>query len=166
MSQCSSPSGLGFLAGLALAMVALPHPGAAAEPSRSVRDQGMSFTPLFDTNRRFKPKKTFRLRFRAEDKRSHLPLALKDLSFSLRHGPGDAGIALSAREVKKGVFEVPFTPAGPGQYWVVAALNGAPAGSMRDVRLGVVGVVDGLIELPPEADAELIHTRKLSSRSH
>jgi hypothetical protein len=67
--------------------------------------------------------------------------------------------------LKKGVFEVPFTPAGPGQYAVAVQIRGAPAGSLPPVRLGVVGVADGLIEEQPEADAELKQRKRFGWRS-
>ena len=146
-----------------MAVAAVPRSGAAGAPSRAVRANRVSFAPLFDTHTRFKPKKTVNLRFRAKDK--GVPVALGDISFSLRHGPGDAGTPLRARELKKGVFEVPFTPAGPGQYAVVAAIRGTPADSILPVRLGVVGVADGLIEEPPSADVDVTQRKKARGRS-
>jgi hypothetical protein len=149
-----SPSRVALLATLALALAAVPRPGEAGEAPKPVRARKVSVVPLFDTNKRFKPKKTFKLQFRAKEKGSGAPVALDDISFSLRHGPGDAGTQLPARELKKGVFEVPFTPPGPGQYAVVASIRGAPAASIPPVRLGVVGMAEGIIEEPAEADAD------------
>jgi len=150
------------VAGLALAALARP---AEAGEGNLPRARKVSLVPLFDANKRFKPKKTFKLQFRAREKPSGAPVALDDISFSLRHGPGDAGTQLPARELKKGVFEVPFTPAGPGQYAVVASVRGAPAASIPPVRLGVVGVADGIIEEPPEADADVARKgRKLGKK--
>jgi hypothetical protein len=161
----SPPSRLALLATLALALAALSPPSEAGEPSRPLRARKVSLTPLFDVHTRFKPKKTFKLRFRAREKASGAPVAMDDISFSLRHGPVDPGTRLPAREVKEGVFEVPFTPLGPGQYAVVASIRGAPAASIPPVRLGVVGVADGLIEEPPEADAEAARKgRRLGKR--
>jgi hypothetical protein len=157
-----------MLAGLALALAAVPRAVAAGEPRQAARAKAreVSFAPLFDTNTRFRPKKRVKLRFRAQYKVSAAPpLAFEDISFFLRHGPGDAGSRLPARMLKKGIFEVPFTPDGPGQYTVAVQIRGAPAGSPPPVRLGVVGVVDGLIEEPPEADAELTQRKKISGRS-
>jgi hypothetical protein len=163
--RVSSRSRLALLATLALAVAAVPRPGAAGEPGTAIRAKKVSFAPLFDTHKRFKPKQTVKLRFRAKDKATGAPVALKDISLVLRHGPRDAGIPLAVRELKRGIFEVPFTPAGPGQYTVVAAIRGAPEGLISPVRLGVVGVADGLIEEPPEADAEVKQRKRMSGRS-
>jgi hypothetical protein len=147
-------SRLALLATLVLALAAVAPPSEAGEASSPLRARKVSLVPLFDTHKRFKPKKTFKLRFRAREKASGAPVAMEDISFSLRHGPHDAGTQLPARALKEGVFEVPFTPLGPGQYAVVASIRGAPAASIPPVRLGVVGVADGLIEEPPEADVD------------
>ena len=48
-----------------------------------------------------------------------------------------------------------FTPQGPGQYWIAAAVRGVPGGSIPAVHLGVVGVAAGLIEVPPEEDVDV-----------
>jgi hypothetical protein len=164
MRASPSPSRVALLATLALALAAVPRPGEAGEAPKPVRARKVSVVPLFDTNKRFKPKKTFKLQFRAKDKGSGAPVALDDISFSLRHGPGDADSQLPARELKKGVFEVPFTPAGPGQYAVVASVRGAPAASIPPVRLGVVGVADGIIEEPPAADADVARKGRKSGK--
>ena len=138
---------------LLLALAAVPRRGEAAPANRPVRAKTASVVPLFDANKRFRPKKTFKLRFRALQA-SGAPVKLTDIAFALRHGPAGDDARLPARELKKGVFEVPFTPAGPGQYAVVASIAGTPAGSVAPVRLGVLGVADGIIEEPPEADVE------------
>jgi hypothetical protein len=161
----SSPSRVALLATLALALAAVAPPSEAGEASRPLRARKVSLVPLFDTNKRFKPKQTFKLRFRAREKASGAPVALDDISFSLRHGPVDPGTRLPARELKEGVFEVPFTPLGPGQYTVVASIRGAPAAAIPPVRLGVVGVADGLIEEPTEADVDAMRKgRKVGKR--
>jgi hypothetical protein len=154
MRVSASPSRVALLATLALALAALPRPGEAGEAGKAIRARKISLVPLFDTHKRFKPKKTFKLQFRAKDKASGAPVAMDDISFALRHGPADASTQLPARQLKEGVFEIPFTPPGPGQYAVVASIRGAPAASIPPVRLGVVGVADGIIEEPPEADAD------------
>ncbi|MFL5308872.1 MAG: hypothetical protein ACJ79H_00320 [Myxococcales bacterium] len=148
-----------LLAGMALALSAA---GAGAS-DRAARAKGVSFAPLFDTHTRFKPKRTVNLRFRATDK--GVPVALADISFSLRHRTGDAAVPLPARELKRGVFVVPFSPAGPGQYAVAAAIRGTPADSIPPVRLGVVGVSDGLVEEPPEADVDVTQRKRARGRS-
>jgi hypothetical protein len=154
---------LGLLAGMALALAAGPSAGEGRAPDRAARAKDVSLAPLFDTHTRFKPNKTVDLRFRAKDK--GVPVALSDISFSLQHRPGDAAVPLPARELKRGVFVVPFTPAGPGQYAVTAAIRGRPPGSIAPVRLGVVGLAAGLVEEPPEADAQVRRRARLSARS-
>jgi hypothetical protein len=138
---------------------AAPRAGFAAGATRSTRVRKVALVPLFDTNRRFKPKRTFKLRFRASEKASGAPVRGEEISFLLRHGPGAAGTRLPARELKKGVFEVAFKPLGPGQYALVASIRDVPGASVPPIHLGVVGVADGLVEEPPDADLELIRHR-------
>jgi hypothetical protein len=102
---------------------------------------------------------TFKLRFRARDKTSGAPVALDEISISLRHRPGEAGTPLPVRELKEGVFEVPFKPLGPGQYAVVASIRRVSAASIAPIRLGVVGFADGIIEEPSEADPDVMRHR-------
>jgi len=150
---------------MAIALAAVPRSGAAGAPSRPGRANRVSLAPLFDPHTRFKPKKTVKLMFRIKEKAASAPVALDGISFSLLHGPGATGVPLPAREVRKGVFEVPFTPPGPGQYAVVAALRGAPPDAIPPVRLGVVGVADGMIEEPPEADVDVTQRKRARGRS-
>ncbi|MFL5311047.1 MAG: hypothetical protein ACJ79H_11400 [Myxococcales bacterium] len=165
MRIASQRSRVALLATLALALFAIPRRGDAAAPAKKpVAGRKVSLVPLFDTNKRFKPKTTFKLQFRAKEKGSGAPVALDDISFSLRHGPGDSGTQLPARELKQGIFEVPFTPPGPGQYAVAVSIRGAAA-SIPPVRLGVVGLADGLVEEPPQADVDARRkARKLGKR--
>jgi hypothetical protein len=151
-----------FLAVLAL-VEAAQRPASAGEATRLVHPRKASLVPLFDTNRRFKPKKTFQLQFRAREKTSRAPVAADEISFSLLHGKDAAGTELPVRELKAGVFEVPFTPLGPGQYALVVSIRGVPAASIPPVRLGVVGVADGLVEQPPEADLDVSRHRGKSN---
>jgi len=141
-------SRLALFAGLSLAIAAVPPSWAAGDAGRGARAKGVSLAPLFDTHRRFKVKETAALRFRVQGAQ----VRAGEVSFSLRHGTESTGAGLPAKESKKGVFEVRFTPQAPGQYWIAAAVRGAPTGSIPAVRLGVVGVVDGLVEIPPEED--------------
>jgi hypothetical protein len=115
----------------------------------------VKLSPLFDTRTRFKPKQTVKLKFEAVEAKSGAPIGKGNIFFFLRHPLKKSGNPLAARAVKAGVFEVPFTPEGPGQYSVLVQVRGAQLGSIPPVRLGVVGVVDGLIEVPPEKDAEI-----------
>jgi hypothetical protein len=134
---------------LALTLAALPQAGSAGVKQASL-------SPLFDTTTRFKPKKTFRLRFRVQSA-SGAPVPKDDVMFTLQHGIDlkEPAIPLHARLVKSGVFEIPFSPEGPGQYRVFAAVRGTQAGSIAPVRLGVVGAVGGFVEVSPEKDAEM-----------
>ena len=149
-----------LLAGLALALVAAPRASAAGEPSQTsgVKAREVSVAPLFDVNTRFKKKKAVKLRFRAQYKGAGAPLAPNDISFSLKDPKGTES-PMPARLVKKGVFEVPFTPPGPGQYTVTVAIRGVREGAVRPIHLGVLGVADGLIELPEEKDKEFLRKR-------
>jgi hypothetical protein len=144
----------GLIAAFALVSTAAPRSSAAA----GTAGKAASFAPLFDAHQRFKPKKTFKLRFRATVKGA--PVARDEITFSLHHR--DEGAGLPARQVKPGVFEVRFDPREPGQYEVVASIRGLPADATAPVRLGVVGVADGMIELPPEADSEVVLGRGMS----
>ena len=138
---------------LALTLAALPRAGSAG-----VRQVALS--PLFNPRAPFKNKTAVNLKFQAKDVRTGAPVAKEDIAFSLRHGPKDPEVALKARQVKAGVFEVPFAPQGPGQYSVVVSVRGTQLGSIAPVRLGVIGVADGLTELGPEKDSEMTDRAK------
>ena len=142
-----------------MAVAAVSPSQAAGGPGRAARAKGVSLAPLFDTNMRFKVKKTAALRFRVKDEASGAPVRAGDISFSLRHGTDGASTELPAKESKKGVFEVRFTPQAPGGYWIAAAIPGAPDGSIPPVHLGVVGVAEGMVEVPPEEDPGTKRTR-------
>jgi hypothetical protein len=129
---------------LALALAVLPHAGSAGVKQASL-------SPMFDAHTRFKPNEIAKLRFRVQDG-SGAPVPEKDVTFSLRHGPKDAGFELPARAVKAGIFEVPFTPEGPGQYAIYVAVRGTQVGSIAPVRLAAVDV-EGLVELSIDKDA-------------
>jgi hypothetical protein len=122
---------------------------------------GLTLKPLFDTHARFKPKETVLLRFRLQG----ASVAARDISFSLLHGTSEPEKMVPARKLKGGVFVVPFTPRGPGRYAVLATVRGAKVGSIAPVHLGVVGVADGLIEEPPEADADVTHRSRGNPRA-
>jgi hypothetical protein len=138
-----------FLAALVFVSTAVPRPGAAASGN------AVSLVPLFDTHQRFQPEKTFKLRFRAT--REGAPVAASEISFTLRHGR-DA-VAMPVRAVKPGVVEVRFQPSGPGQYAVVPSVYGAPLTATPPVHIGVVGLSYGIVEVPPEEDAEFLKHR-------
>jgi len=141
---------------LALTLAALPRAGSAGVKQ-------VSLAPLFDTHMRFKPKNPVKLRFRLQD-RSGAPVARRDVTFSLRHGQKDVAAPLQARAVKPGVFEVPFAPQGPGLYLVVVAVRGTQVGSIAPVRLGVVGLAEGLVEVSADKDLEIKQQAKNGGR--
>jgi hypothetical protein len=138
---------------LALTLAALPRAGSAG-----VRQVALS--PLFNPRAPFKNKTAVKLKFQAKDASTGKPVAKEDIVFSLLHGPKDPAVELKARQVKAGVFEVPFAPQGPGQYAVVVSVRGTQLGSIAPVKLGVVGVADGIIELGPERDSEMTDRAK------
>jgi hypothetical protein len=150
---------------LAAALAAAPRPAPAAgkEPAAAGKARRVALQPLFDVHQRFKPKKTVLLRFRVQDARSGASLPLEDVSFLVK-GPNQPEAVATAHK-RGSVFVLPFTPSGPGRYAVLAAVRGAPVGSIAPIHLGVVGVSDGLIELGPEADAEVKHRARGNPRS-
>jgi hypothetical protein len=164
MTTARLASRLASLATMAIALAALPRPGTAAAATPRAIIPRASVVPLFDVGKRFKPHQTFKLRFRARDLNSGAAVAPSDISFSLRHATEKTAVDLPARRVKDGVFEVGFTPEGPGQYFVAASVLGVPASSIPPVRLGVVGMADGIVELPQEADAEMQRKAKKMAR--
>jgi hypothetical protein len=156
---------IAILGALAVMLAAAPRPASAAGQgtAASAKARRVTLQPLFDTQKRFKPKKTFLLRFRVQDAASGASLPLADVSFLVK-GPKDPETVAAARK-RGSVFVVSFTPAGPGRYALLATVRGAPVGSIAPIHLGVVGVSDGLTELGPEADAEVKHRGKGNPRS-
>jgi hypothetical protein len=102
-------------------------------------DRTVCFAPLFDAYTMFKVSERVQLRFRAREALSGIPIRSRDISFSLRRGTNGAARKLHMKAIKRGVFEVPFSPGGAGQYWVTASIRGATAKSIPSVRLWVVG---------------------------
>jgi hypothetical protein len=140
---------------LALSSAALPCAAAAGAGGRDAK-VAVKFAPLFNTMTRFQPKKLVKLRFKAVDAKTGAPVAKDQIVFRLRQGYGvTTETGLSAKQVKPGVFEVPFKPEGPGQYAVLAYVRGATAGEIAPVRLGVLGLADGLVEVPASEDADV-----------
>jgi hypothetical protein len=107
---------------------------------RAVLDRMVCFAPLFDAYTMFKVKQRVQLRFRAREALSGIPIRSRDISFTLRHGANGAARKLQMKAVKRGVFEVPFSPRGPGQYWVTVSIRGTTADSVPAVRLWVAGL--------------------------
>jgi hypothetical protein len=158
MRSLSSRVRLGVLAGLLVLASAAPRSEAAATARAKV-----SFAPLFDTNARFKVRQSVKLRFRASET-AH-PLALADVSVSLRRDPRDGEMRLPVRRLKGGIFEVPFSPMWPGEYLLAITVRGASKGPVVQVPLGVVGVAPGLVEVPPEKDGEVLQQRRGAGRT-
>ena len=150
---------LGALAGLLFLASAAPRSEAAAAAARGK----VSFAPLFDTNARFKVRKSLILRFRASE--TGHPPALADVSVSLRRDPRDGVMRLPVRRLKGGIFEVPFTPLWPGEYLLAINVRGASNAPAAQVSLGVVGVAPGLVEVPPEEDGEVLQQRRSAGRT-
>ncbi|MFL5442635.1 MAG: hypothetical protein ACJ79W_26060 [Myxococcales bacterium] len=143
-------TGLGLVVGAAPQARPAPVARVATHHSASRRTRAVSFAALFDTETTFKAKATVELRFRAREAISGDPIRDRDISFHLRRGAYGASIPLPVAEVRKGVFAVPFTPPGPGDYWLAAAVRGAPSGTIPEIRLGVLGVAEGPVEVRPE----------------
>jgi hypothetical protein len=139
---------------LALSLAALPQAGAAGEGGRSP-----AVKPLFNVHRMYKNKKAEKLRFNAVDS-SGKALHKGDVSFSMLHVREKAPVQVAAREVKDGVFEVRFAPKSPGLYILQPSVRGANPGSIAPVRLSVIGVQDGLIEVSPQEDGKILAKAK------
>jgi len=98
--------------------------------------------PLFEPDARVKIGETTKLRFAVRDRASAVPESLDDVSASVRHG-NDPEVKLPVQEVDNGVYEVPFTPHGPGQFTIVLSENGAQVSSRSVGAAGVAGAPDG-----------------------
>jgi hypothetical protein len=143
-------TGLGLVVSAAPQTRPVPVARIATHHSASRRTRAVSFAALFDTETTFKAKATVELRFRAREAISGDPIRDRDISFHLRRGADGASIPLPAAEVRKGVFALPFTPPGPGDYWLAAAVRGAPSGTIPEIRLGVLGLAEAPGEVRPE----------------
>jgi hypothetical protein len=111
--------------------------------------------PLFAPDARVKIGETTNLRFAVRDRASAVPESLEDVSASVRHG-NDPEMKLPVEEVDNGVYEVPFTPHGPGQFTIVLSENGNPVSSRSVGVAGVSGAsalddVDPLLSVDPVA---------------
>jgi hypothetical protein len=101
--------------------------------------------PLFEADTRVKLGETAKLKFAARDRVSGLPLsgAIVTASVSNRGGPD---LPLKAEEVDDGVFEVPFTARGPGQFRVSLSVDGVVSGSQRVGVVGAVGAANNQVD--------------------
>jgi hypothetical protein len=111
--------------------------GSAVKPPAN---QDLEVRPLFDRTERLTSGKPTKLRFSARAKATGSPASSADVAVSVIH-PGRPEQRLAAYEVEEGVYEVTFTPRGPGQYRVALTSGGAPIASAPPVKLGVVGAV-------------------------
>jgi hypothetical protein len=148
-------TGLGLVVATAPQARATPQARAATHNSLSRRNRPVSFAALFDTQTRFKARATVELRFRAREAISGDSIRVRDITFHLRGGADGVSIRLPAKEVRKGVFAVPFTPPGPGGYRLSAAVRGSPPGTIPEIRLRVLGLAEGLVEVPQAEDATM-----------
>jgi len=140
---------------LLLATLALAGPSVRAAND----DRPVSLKPLFDVNKRFKKHELAKLKFEVKDARGAVVPAA-DLQFSVRHGTDGDVLPLRAKNARGGAVEVPFQPGEPGAFWVFASLRGHPELTFLPVRISVLGVVDGIVELPPSADVDIKRATK------
>jgi hypothetical protein len=140
---------------LLLAALAMVTPAAAAAND----DRPVTFRPLFDLNKRFKKREMAKLKFEVKDARG-APVRAARLAFSIRHGTDGEVLPLRATDARGGAVEVPFEPGQPGAFWVFASLRARPDVRFAPVRVSVLGVVDGLVELPPSADVDVKRSAK------
>jgi hypothetical protein len=102
--------------------------------------------PLFEVDARLTLNETTKLKFAAHDRASGRPLSGATVTASVIQGKGPA-LPLSVEEVEDGVFEVPFTPRGPGQFQIALNVDGVPSGSRKVGVVGAVGATDGKVDI-------------------
>lgn len=135
---------------LLLATLAVAGPSARAAND----DRPVTFKPLFDVNARLKKRAIAHLKFEVKDARGAVVPAA-GLVFKVRHGTDGDVLPLRARNARGGAVEVQFQPGEPGAFWIFASLRARPELTLSPVRLSVLGVADGLVELPESADADV-----------
>jgi hypothetical protein len=125
-----------------------------------VRAANIEVQPLFEADMRVKLGETAKLKFAARDRTSRLPESGANVSASVFHGSGPA-LRLTVDEVDEGVYEVPFTPRGPGRFKVVLSLGGVPIGSEKVGVVGAVGATDDRVDIvnPLSVDPHQFHAR-------
>jgi hypothetical protein len=102
--------------------------------------------PLFQADTRVKLGETAKLKFAARDRVSGLPLSGATVTASVSHRGGPE-LPLKAEEVDDGVFEVPFTAPGPGQFRVSLNVDGVVAGSRSVGVVGAVGAANDTVDV-------------------
>lgn len=175
-----SPAQPATIAGLAPDLAAPTTPRALANgralgaPAVMAEDKGhleivqapqFDFQPLVDADTtvgseaRAELGESTKLRFAARDKAGSQKAGGK-VTASVSHGT-DPVQQLEVERVAEGVFDVPFTPSGPGQFNVVLSVDGAPVGSERVGVAGAVGASNGKTDVDPLAtDPVQVSTRK------
>jgi len=144
--------------GLALTS-AIPEP--PPPPSPVVPEQGSHFEvvrpkvdplpptvaePLFDPDARIKIGETANLKFAATDRVSGKPVSGAVVTATVSRAGGPPA-PLKAEEVEDGVFQVAFTPTGPGQFEIGLNVDGVPAGSRKVGVVGVAGDPKGKVDV-------------------
>lgn len=114
--------------------------------------------PLFEADARLKLEEPAKLRFAARN--GGYGLSGATVTASVFHGT-DPELHVDVKEVEDGVFEVPFTPHGPGMFNVVLNVDGVPAGSQKVGVVGAAGASDGRTDIldPLAADPVAIRAR-------
>jgi hypothetical protein len=101
--------------------------------------------PFFEPDMRLALNETAKLKFAARDRASGLPVSGSTVTASVQQGAGPAR-PLPVEEVEDGVFEVPFTPHGPGQFQVALSVDGVVSGSRKVGVVGAVGAADNKVD--------------------
>jgi hypothetical protein len=102
--------------------------------------------PLFEVDARLTLNETTKLKFAAHDRASGRPVSGATVTASVTQGKGPA-LPLNVEEVEDGVFEVPFTPRGPGQFNIALNVDGVQAGSRKVGVVGAVGAADNRVDV-------------------
>ena len=122
----------------------------------------MIVQPLFESNAGVKLGEATNLRFAVRDRASgHAAPGGVNMSASVKDGSGPA-LPLPVEEVEDGIFQVPFTPRGPGQFQVVLSMDGTPIGSGK---VGVVGVTGSTSTETDITNSLSVDPRELGARN-
>lgn len=122
-------------------------PAQIYQPLRAPEPQSpMVAQPLFETNARIKLGETTNLKFSVRDRATGHAVSGSVISASVKDDINPA-TPLKVEEVDDGVFEVPFTATGPGQFQIVLSMDGLPVGSGKVGVVGAAGSLDGQTEV-------------------
>jgi hypothetical protein len=147
----------------ALAVSEERSPLEMVKPARIAALPAMIVEPLFEPDARVKIGEKAKLRFAARDRASGMPESLDHLSASVFHA-NDPELKLQVEEVENGVYEVGFTPHGPGQFNVVLKDDGVPVGSEKVGAAGVAGVPAGADPADPLSEDPRTYRARTSGR--